>query len=424
MSAMMIYGLSDPWKNMTMKTKLGPHRLFTALMTIWFLLTAFTPCAQQASINHVIEHISSNRPYKSDLYLVYTHDERDSLESYLKKALYQKALALEIVVTEGLTQHEHVERYLVDALEAGKTESQQVYVIDFTDDQSGARGLLNKFSGNISGVLAFGRFKGELYYAFPGKVAFWPRSKLKLEDIDQQVRSHFTPRSMDGSVITERQEVKKKERDRRVANAQRGLWYLGAQRGTWFLLSGREDDNGRYRLKGSGSVYRFSLGYGISRRLTVRAGLNLSFERPNEDETASQAATNQPIPGVSFSNEVKDHFLASPFIGLKYKPLSVTKRIRPYLHLAFEQVNIELFNFKISTNGAGQPRRRISTASRTLNSLRYGAGLEAQFSKRLYFDLQMDLQQTDPFEEPISGVKNFNNLSFQLGASFKLGTVR
>ncbi|GAB5524211.1 MAG: hypothetical protein Roseis2KO_20830 [Roseivirga sp.] len=355
---------------------------------------------------------------------MYTHNESDSLETELKKTLYHRALGLEIIVTNGLTQYEHVGRYITDALDAGKTDSQQVYIIDFTTDQSGTTELLSNFPEKISGVLAFGRFRGELYYAYPGKVAFWPRSRLRHPDIEQQVRRQFAPRGLDGSVITERQEAKKEERDTRIANAQRGLWYLGAQRGTWFLLSNREDDNGRYRLKGSGSVYRFSLGYGISRRLTLRAGLNLSFERPNEDETASQAATNQPIPGVSFSNEVKDHFLASPFISFKYKPISPDKRIRPYLHLALEQVNIELFNFKITTNGAGQPRRRISTASRTLDSLRYGAGLEAQFSKRFYFDLQVDLQHTDPFEEPISGAKNFNNLSFQLGASFKLGKVR
>lgn len=420
----MIYGLSGHSKNMTMRTKLRLHPVITVLVVLWSLSDPLTLSAQQAYTNQVIEHIAPQRPYKSALYIVYTHNESDSLESSLKNALYHKALALEIVVTNGLTQAEHVARYLTDALDAGKTDSQQVYVIDFTNDHAGATGLLKRFAEKISGVLAFGRFNGQLYYAFPGKVAFWPRSKLKLPGIEQEARSHFAPHSMDGAVITEKQERQKQERDTRVTEAQQGMWYLGAQRGTWFLLSGREDDNGRYRLKGSGSVYRFSLGYGISRRLTVKAGLNLSFERPNEDETASQAATSQPIPGVPFSNEVRDHFLASPFIGLKYKPVLLKKRVRPYFHLALEQVNIELFNFRITTNGAGQPRRRISTTSRTLNSLRYGAGLEAQFSKRLYFDFQMDLQHTNSFQEPISGVKDFDNLSFQLGFSFKLGAVR
>lgn len=377
--------------------------------------------SQSLPKTEVIEHLSPSRPYASALFIVFTYHENDSSQLAVKNRLFNQNLALEVVVQDS-TDYKvgHVANYITDAINFGRVNEKQVFVVDFTRGYTGTKALLAQIPDQVNKVLAYGSFDTELYQSNAAEIKFLtypPGQRLPA----QEASEYFFHKRKWGSDVSEGQARIRTNKNTMIASRRKGMWFLNAQRGSWFLLSRRDDDNERFQLKGNGATYRVSLGYGLTDAFTIKAGATLSFERPNEDELAQQNANNTPTPGVPFSNQIRDHYFVSPFVGLQYRPKLWPGKIQPYFLATYERVNIEFFNLRVSINGAGQPRNRLSTDRRQLNSLRYGAGLEAQIEKRFYVNFQVDMQTTEPFERSISGVDNFNNLAFQFGLTYKLG---
>ena len=418
---MMTSGRSGHWKSLTMRINNKRSSICTGIFLVLSLL-AFSSHGQTRPGTELIEHVDADRPYTSALFVLYTDVEGAPQVEEIKARLFEASMGLEVIVrSETNFEFDKVKQFIYDAIVAGKVYTDKVFVLDFTRQLNPSRELLKRYGDFISKVIAIGEFESDYHALAPQKIKFIAPTALRQDGVTQSIDAHLGRGRRWGFLVTEGEEKAVREKNDQIAKTHKGQFYLNLQAGSWWLLNKRSADNGRFELQGSGNHYRLGLGYGITNRLTLQGGVNFSFERPNQDELQTQLPSN-PVPGIDFSSDQSNHLVLSPFLGAKYSFGS--RKFRPFLHAGVERVNMEFISLKITVNGLGQARNRFSTETQQLNALRFGGGFETQFSKRIYFNMQLDMLRTSKFDDTFSGVSRFDSMALSLGVTFKLGKAR
>lgn len=353
----------------------------------------------------------------SAFYILLLENETDSVAHWITEHVKSFGYGVELVISEGDNPFKNLEVKVNDGINFGNIDPQKVFVIDLTDHARGSLLLLEQDNLPTSRTIVLSGFNSKLYHVLPGQVKFYPGSNIRNKQEAIATLDYFQYQRKWGIEVSGSISKSFRTQDSLITHSQKGLISFEYQTGMWFLLSNQENDRGRFNVANNGWNYQVNLGYGLSDRIVLRAGLGISLKLPNEDEQLAQLGT--PEPGIRISNETRNQIVLMPSVGLKY--YFKTGRFKYYGLLSYQHTSMELINFKVFTNSNGEIRDRRSTKSLGFNAIRYGLGIETNISPRFYFNFQIEGLKSEKFDEPVNEVSNFDNLSFSLGLGIKLG---
>lgn len=386
-------------------------------LVIWFLLVL--PVSGYGQTGTVSTPFGSFRNTADNIYYVAFFSTESNTDSEAAKAeLRTNKRGIEVIIEGDDFKLGEIETIINDGIRFGNIDENKVVVIDASHGARASLAILEQNKFEPSMTLIFGQFNTEVYNKRPGKVQFYPVHTLAdLNQFKHALDPNVTRRKwgfeLGGKMI--RNSI---ESDSIVRWSNKSLFHVEFQLGTWFLLSDQDIGNERFNIANSGRHYKLNLGYGLSDRLIIQAGLGFSFKLPNEDK--QRQALGTPAPGSSFSNQTRNQVILSPSIGAKY--YFKKGKYKFYGILGYEYVSMELINFKVFTNTNGDIRDRISTLNKQTHGFRYGIGVEAPVLPRVYMTLQFEGLKSQAFDSPVNGVTNYDNLNFNFGIGYKFGT--
>jgi len=353
-------------------------------------------------------------------HILFLTNETDSLEKAVGQALFNQGLVgIEMVYKPEKDVFKNLERIISDGIQFDRINPSKIYVTDLSEGAEASLAL-TEFEHMLPAMtIVFGKYNALLFNRLPGAVRFYQRSTAKNKAELINALDFDQPKRKWGFEVNRSMMRNSRRVDSTIQTKNRGLFQAEFQLGTWFLLSEQDIGNEEFNIANSGRHYKLNFGYGLSDHLVIQAGLGVSFKLPNEDE--QRAALSNATVGTDLSNQTRNQIILSPAVGLKYY-FNQGSRFKYYGLLGYERVNMELTNFKVFTNSNGDIRDRYSSISKNFNGLRYGLGMEATLSPRLYLTLQFEGLKSESFNEPVNGVTNFDHLNFNFGVGFKLGS--
>ncbi|WP_139135156.1 outer membrane beta-barrel protein [Roseivirga sp. 4D4] len=351
-------------------------------------------------------------------YIVFFNKENSAISETAKAELRNNNRGIEVIIEGEDFKLDEIETIVNDGIRFGNIDENKVIVIDASSASEASLAILEQNKFEPSMTLVFGEFNTEVYNKRPGRAQFYPVSALSNLNQFKDALDPSGIRRKWGFELGGKMIRNSVESDSIVRRSNKGLFHIDFQMGTWFLLSDQDIGNERFNIANNGRHYKLNLGYGLSDRLILQAGLGFSFKLPNEDK--QRQALGTPVPGSSFSNQTRNQVILSPSIGMKY--YFKKGKYKYYGILGYEHVSMELINFKVFTNTNGDIRDRRSTMSKETHGLRYGIGVEAPILPRVYMTLQFEGFKSQEFDSPVNGVTNYDNLNFNFGIGYKFGS--
>lgn len=386
-------------------------------LLVWLLL--ILPVAVYGQTGTISTPFGSFRNTADNAYyIVFFSQENNAIAEAAKTELRNNNRGIEVIIEGRDFKLDEIETIVNDGIRFGNIDEDKVIIIDASSGSEASLAIIDQDQIHPSMTFVFGQFNSQLYNKRPGKVQFYPINTISNLD---QFKSALDPNGirrkwgfeLGGKMI--RNSI---QSDSIVRWSNRGMFHIDFQIGTWFLLSDQDIGNERFNIANSGRHYKLNLGYGLSDRLILQAGLGFSFKLPNEDK--QRQALGTPVPGSSFSNQTRNQIILSPSIGVKY--YFKKGKYKYYGILGYEYVNMELINFKVFTNTNGDIRDRRSTLNKETHGFRYGIGVEAPILPRVYMTLQFEGFKSQEFDSPVNGVTNYDNLNFNFGIGYKFGS--